>query len=103
MAEAVMVRVNKSSHRLLRQLSKAMGESMQDVLAKALEEYERKQFFEQLNASFTSLREDASAWKDELDEREAMAGSLSAALDNAHALPNALPICHYPHPRAHFD
>ena len=82
MAEAVMVRVNKSSHRLLRQLSKAMGESMQDVLAKALEEYERKQFFEQLNASFTSLREDASAWKDELDEREAMAGSLSDGLDN---------------------
>ena len=81
MAEAVMVRVNKSSHRLLRQLSKAMGESMQDVLAKALEEYERKQFFEQLNASFTSLREDPSAWKDELDEREAMAGSLSDGLD----------------------
>jgi hypothetical protein len=59
-----------------------MGESMQEILAKALEEYQRKQFFERLDASFASLKSEPSAWQEELDEREAFSGTLSDGLDD---------------------
>ncbi|MGH9943184.1 MAG: toxin-antitoxin system protein [Pyrinomonadaceae bacterium] len=81
MAQASMIRINESSHRTLRQLAEAMGESMQAVLNKAIEEYRRKQFFEQLDESFAVLKADSSAWQEELKERSLTAGTLSDGLD----------------------
>lgn len=81
MAQANTVRLNESSHQALRQLADATGESMQAVLAKAIEEYRRKQFFEQLDESFAALRCDATSLQEETAERDSLAGTLSDGLD----------------------
>ncbi len=81
MAQASMIRIDGSSHLLLRQISEASKESMQVVLAKAIEEYHRKQFFEQLDASFARLKSDGTTWQEELAERDSLAGTLSDALE----------------------
>lgn len=81
MAKANMIRISDSSHLLLRQISEASRESMQTVLAKAIEEYYRKQFFEQLNASFARLKGDGDAWQEEIAERDSLAGTLNDGLE----------------------
>ncbi|MBM4406522.1 MAG: toxin-antitoxin system protein [Chloroflexi bacterium] len=67
--ESTTVRLNKESYAKLRQLSKKSGESLQEVLAKAIDHLERKRFLEQANADFARLREDPKAWEEELRER----------------------------------
>jgi len=81
MAQASMIRIGSSSHLLLRQISEASKESMQVVLAKAVEEYHRKQFFEQLDASFAALKSDETAWQEEIAERDFLAGTLNDGLE----------------------
>ncbi len=76
MAQANMVRLNEASHRTLRQLAETLGESMQAVLAQAIEDYRRKQFFAQMDTSFAALRADETAWQEELTEREELSGTL---------------------------
>jgi predicted transcriptional regulator len=43
------VRIPKNTHETLRQLAAASGESMLQVLAKAIEEYRRARIWEQAN------------------------------------------------------
>jgi hypothetical protein len=62
-AETLMVRVNKATHELLLKISATTGESMQAVIAKAVVELQRKQFFEQMNAAYSSLANDPEAYK----------------------------------------
>lgn len=81
MAQTGVIRINESSHRTLRQLAETLGESMQTVLTKAIEEYRRKQFFEQLDVSFAALKNDPAAWQAEVEERSLSAGTLSDGLD----------------------
>ncbi len=81
MAQTGSIRINEFSHRTLRQLAEAMGESMQTVLTKAIEEYRRKQFFEQLDISFAALKNDSAAWQEEVEERALLAGTLSDGLE----------------------
>ncbi len=68
MAET-QVRISETTHQLLRSLASQAGESMQDVVEKAVEHYRRKAFLEGLNNDFRSLREDNGAWEEEEEER----------------------------------
>ena len=74
------LRIGDDTHRLLRELARLEGVSMQVVLNKALSEYRKKKFFDSLGAAFTALKNDPKAWSEERQEREAWANTLS---DNA--------------------
>lgn len=63
------VRVSEGTHQLLRSLANQAGESMQDIVEKAVEYYRRKSFLEGLNNDFRDLREDVTAWEGEEEER----------------------------------
>lgn len=63
------VRVSESTHQLLRSLATQAGESMQEVVEKAVEHYRRKAFLEGLNDDFRNLRKDSNAWEEEAEER----------------------------------
>ncbi len=39
-------------------------------MERAIEQYRRQRFLEELNAGFAALRNDPEAWKEELEERE---------------------------------
>jgi hypothetical protein len=62
------VRISSSAHESLREIAHADREPMQSVLDKAIEEYRRKRFLEDLNRAYAELREDQEAWKEDRAE-----------------------------------
>jgi predicted DNA-binding protein len=67
---ATQVRVSNTTHQMLRNLSKEVGESMQTIIEEAIEQYRRRRFLEGLNEDFKALKEDSQAWQEELEERK---------------------------------
>ena len=74
------VRVTERTHAVLRELAKATGEPLQQVLEEAVERYRRDRFFADLNAAYERLATDPAAWRDELDERAELDGTLADGL-----------------------
>jgi hypothetical protein len=76
------VRISPRSHELLHKLAEEEQQSMQSVLDRALEQYRREKFLRGANSDFSTLKQDAKAWKQELRERgqweETLADGLSA-------------------------
>ena len=75
------VRISQASYQILKELAEQTGQSMMDVLDKALDAYRRKVFFEQLNAAYAALRADPVAWAEVEEERRSMDGCLMDGLD----------------------
>jgi hypothetical protein len=75
------LRIGDETRQALRELAQSEGESMQAVLDKAVAEYQRKRFFERLDAAFGTLRSDAGAWGEEKRERQVWANTLPDDLD----------------------
>jgi hypothetical protein len=73
--------ISETSHRILQELAEQTGQSMTDVLDKALDAYRRKLFFDQLNAGYAALRADPQAWAEELEERKLWDAALMDGLD----------------------
>jgi predicted DNA-binding protein len=63
------IRVSRTAWQTLKELSARMGEPMQAIVDKAVEEYRRKVFLEEANKAYARLREDHKAWQEELEER----------------------------------
>jgi hypothetical protein len=61
--------ISEAAYELLKELAEQTGQTMMEVLNKALEAYRRKLFFEQLNAGYAELRADPEAWAEYLAER----------------------------------
>jgi len=76
------VRIRRSSHAKLKELAEQSGDSMADVLARAIDAYHRQTFLEGLNRDFASLRSDPDAWEEELTERQAWDASLADGLED---------------------
>jgi hypothetical protein len=77
MSTTLQVRMRPAAHQKLRELSERTHTSMQDTLERALEEYQRKVFFEEVNAAFARLKADPDAWAEELAERAEWDATLS--------------------------
>ena len=78
---SLTVRIDGTAHHILRELAEQMGESMQAVLTKAIEEYQRKQFLDGLNADFAVLRNNPKAWQEEREERAIWDATLADGLE----------------------
>jgi len=76
-----MVRMRTEDHVVLKELAGRTGESMSDILAKALDDYRRKHFLEGLADDFAALRANKSDWTDELEERELWADAVADDLE----------------------
>ena len=78
---APTVPISETAHRILKDLAEQTGQTMMDVLDKALDEYRRKVFFEQMNAGYAALRADAEAWDEVEAERKLWDATLMDGLD----------------------
>ncbi len=65
----------------MQDLAARTGQTMMDVLDKALGEYRRKVFFEQMNAGYAALRADPQAWAEVEAERRLWDATLMDGLD----------------------
>jgi len=63
------VRIAVETHELLRGLATREHSSLQAVVARALEDYRRRRFLEEVNAGFAAIRDDAAAWRELKHER----------------------------------
>jgi predicted transcriptional regulator len=77
----VTVRIRMETHRSLKRLAEKTGESMPEILTKAIEEYRRKHFLDGLAEDFTKLRADSQKWNEEQSERQAWDSTLGDDLD----------------------
>lgn len=63
------VRVSDRSHRLLRQIANREGLPLVSVLDPAVEAHRRRQFLEEVNRAYASLKRDSEAWAEVETER----------------------------------
>lgn len=75
------VRIKEETHATLAQLAEESGETMQEVLAKAIESYRRQRILAQTDAAYAALREDRQAYEALLEERRAWDVTLSDGLN----------------------
>jgi hypothetical protein len=54
---------------MLLEVANLLGESLQDVLDTAIDEYRTKVFFDLHNAAYAAIRADPALWQAELAER----------------------------------
>ena len=76
------VRIQKKDRHVLKQIAARKKESMQEVLHEAIEEYRRKIFLESVNAAYSLLKENETAWKEEEKERKLWDATLNDGLDD---------------------
>ena len=64
-----------------RALAEETGESMTELLDKAIEAYRRQQFLAGLNSDLAALRRDPAAWEEEQAERKQWDATLADGLE----------------------
>jgi hypothetical protein len=75
------VRISKTDHTALAELSRATGKSMSSALSDAIQAQRRKHLIEASNAAYAKLRKDPKAWKEELEERALWDTTLADGLE----------------------
>jgi predicted transcriptional regulator len=70
------IRVSEPTRDRLAKLARATGRPMSQLLDEAADALERRVFFDQLSASYASLRADPVVWSEIEAEREEESGTL---------------------------
>ena len=76
------VRISPQTHAKLKDLAEHAGLPMPAVLDRAVDEYQRRVFLDECDASFAALRADPKAWAEELAERAIWDRALSDGLED---------------------
>ena len=74
--------LSEGSRQVLQELVQQTGQTVAEVLEKALETYRRKVFFEELNAGYAALRANSEAWAEEQEERKLWEATIADGLDS---------------------
>jgi len=75
------VRISEASQLVLKELTEQTGQTMAEVLDKALDAYRRQVFVDAVNAGYAALRADPEAWAEHLAERKLWDATLMDGLD----------------------
>ncbi len=68
--ESLTIRVSRSTHGRLRELADKTGETMADIVDRAVRNYEKEQFWAEYHAAYAALQADPAAWADLQSEVE---------------------------------
>lgn len=79
--DTLTIRVSRSTHVLLRNLAEETGETMTEIVGRAVEAYRRKRFLEGVNESFGVLQADPSARADYDTEIELWDATLADGME----------------------
>ena len=66
---SVTVRISPETRETVQRIARESNESMQSIIAKAVEEYKRYLLIERTNEAFAALRLQPKRWAEELEER----------------------------------
>lgn len=70
-------RISLPAHRVLQELARHSGKSMQEILDAAIEAYRRQRFLDDAAAAFATLKTDPKAWRAEQEERALWSNTLT--------------------------
>ena len=76
-----IVRISSETHSRLKAMASASGETIGEILAKAVDVYRRKMVLNDANGAFARLKERKELWKDEQNEREEWETALADGLE----------------------
>lgn len=79
--ENCTVAIGSTSYKTLQEMAARSGESIQEILDKAIEQYRRQKFLEEANNAYAALRNNPEAWANEIEEREAWDVTLTDGLE----------------------
>ncbi len=80
--DSLTIRVSRSTHGLLRELADQTGDTMTDIVDRAVREYQRRQFWADYHAAYAALRADPSAWADLQGEVESWDSTSADGLED---------------------
>jgi len=75
------MRILDTDHQLVQALAERTGKQQQEIIHEALDTYQREALLDEINAGFTRLRSNASAWDAEKQERALWENTLTDGLD----------------------
>ena len=75
------VRVTTETRQTLQRLANESSETMQSVLAKAVEAYKRQLLLQRTNEAYAALRAQPDRWAEELEERREWEATLDDDLE----------------------
>lgn len=78
---SVTVRISPETRETVQRIARESNESMQSVIAKAVEEYKRYLLIERTNEAFAALRAQPKRWAEELEERHLWNATLNDDLE----------------------
>ena len=78
---SVTVRISPETRETVQRIARESNESMQSVIAKAVEEYKRYLLIERTNEAFAALRLQPKQWAEELEERHLWNATLKDDLE----------------------
>ncbi|MBM2811029.1 MAG: hypothetical protein HW416_1788 [Chloroflexi bacterium] len=76
------VRLSEETRAIVKELAGKTNESMQDVLAKAVESYRREQFWRETNQAYAEMRANPEEWKEYQDELRLWENTLMDGLED---------------------
>ena len=79
--QTATVRISEETHNLLRDMAAERDESMQAVLDKALEQYRRQRFWEDMKTAYAAIEREPEALAAEKREFALFEGTLMDGLD----------------------
>ena len=71
------IRISDSTRKILGELARQDGKSLQAVIDQAIEHYRRQRFLEGLHGDFAALRRNTEGWNAEKEERAAWDAALA--------------------------
>lgn len=75
------VRVTHETRVTLQRIAEESGQSMQSVVAKAVEQYKRQLLLQRTNEAYAALRAQPDRWADEQEERRAWEAAFADDLE----------------------
>lgn len=82
MPATTTMRISVNDRDTAQQLARENGSSQMEIVHEALELYRRQHMLAAMNRGFAALRRDATAWKEEMAERDAWDITLGDAAEN---------------------
>ena len=79
---AVSAKISERAKLIADELASITGEKRTDIIEKAMIFYKRQLEMDELNRGFMRLRSDKKLWKEELEERKSLEGTLWDGLED---------------------
>ena len=79
---SVNVRIHDKTYNIISEIACKNGESRQDILDRAIEDYRRKQFIMEANKAYDILKNNPEKWQSEKKEREEWDVTLNDGLED---------------------